>query len=866
MSNNTPYQPYRDNSGGVRIDISGRTTTNTSPNNNNNRQIGSASAAESNNQNNQNNNNYFSDLKKGEIAELRYLLKNASNERDGEKIRSSLQRIIYYMTMGIDVSPLFPDIIMVVNTTDLIIKKLVYLYICHYAVHGDNDSLLLLVINTLCLDFQDSNPMVRGLALRSLCSFDSQTTFEYSFKCVMKSLGDPSAYVRKTGLIGLAKLYHVTPEDQRDSTFGDLIPKVYGMIMDQDPQVIVNTLYTLDEIRPNWQVSQQVTRHLMAKFKEANEWGQTAIVNTIQRYNLINEDEIYDFLNFFDDKLKYSNSSLVLSIVKLFLKITENDSNIHEQVFGRLKDPLITLMECSTFDSYEISYAVLSHIYLIISRAPTLFQPDYRYFYCLNKDPLYIKSLKVKILKDLVNHTTVNDILSELSEYVYTYNYNSNNNNNNSSNNNNNDSSTIVDNSNNNNNDISFLKEVIDTIVSIGCSLEEKSESVLDVLLEFLYSDRLDTVVAFCVVALKDYLRVYPESAAKVLPLVTDKLLVLNDSDAIESLLWMLAEYQDDSRYHGNINSGDGNTNIVYIIEKFLDDHSTTPNKFKSSLATNVKIQLLTTCTRLFANQKTSGEIYPILLRLFKACSSIDCDPALRDQCLYYYRLLLYDIDKATKIINTKIDKNESSIFVEDEILEYRDKIFDEFNTLSIIYGKPSSSYIKPPTSVALILSPLSTSIPSSPTMKHQSQQPQQSQTPDLLLEFETSSQQIVDNFTLESQTEIQPEDFQENWLNFEEGHRFDIQLEKLIDTNEMEKLLTSKGIMCLAFGSVAGVTKLYYYAQEIENGPLFLLEILINEKTLLMTLCFKSNNQKRLHNKLVPLFLSTLSKLIPNI
>jgi len=47
-------------------------------------------------------------------------------------------------------------------------KKLVYLFLCTYA--ETNTELALLAINTLQKDCRDENPVVRGLALRALCS------------------------------------------------------------------------------------------------------------------------------------------------------------------------------------------------------------------------------------------------------------------------------------------------------------------------------------------------------------------------------------------------------------------------------------------------------------------------------------------------------------------------------------------------------------------------------------------------------------------------------------------------------------------------------------------------------------------------
>ena len=56
-------------------------------------------------------------------------------------------------------------------TRDLVQKKLVYLYLSSYA--QSNSDLTLLTINTLQKDCRDSNPLIRGLALRAMCGLRS---------------------------------------------------------------------------------------------------------------------------------------------------------------------------------------------------------------------------------------------------------------------------------------------------------------------------------------------------------------------------------------------------------------------------------------------------------------------------------------------------------------------------------------------------------------------------------------------------------------------------------------------------------------------------------------------------------------------
>lgn len=70
------------------------------------------------------------------------------------------------MSQGVDVSGLFTEMVKACATVDIVQKKLVYVFLCSYATL--NPELSLLVINTLRKDCQDSNPMVRSLALRNM--------------------------------------------------------------------------------------------------------------------------------------------------------------------------------------------------------------------------------------------------------------------------------------------------------------------------------------------------------------------------------------------------------------------------------------------------------------------------------------------------------------------------------------------------------------------------------------------------------------------------------------------------------------------------------------------------------------------------
>ena len=76
---------------------------------------------------------YFTESRKGEVNELRNLLRNFSTQKDMKKKREIIKKVIAYMTLGIDVSRLFTEMMLVIETRDLVIKKMVYLFLCNYA-------------------------------------------------------------------------------------------------------------------------------------------------------------------------------------------------------------------------------------------------------------------------------------------------------------------------------------------------------------------------------------------------------------------------------------------------------------------------------------------------------------------------------------------------------------------------------------------------------------------------------------------------------------------------------------------------------------------------------------------------------------
>jgi vesicle coat complex subunit len=67
------------------------------------------------------------------VNELRQLLNNMGTSKDPNKKREVIKKVIAYMTLGIDVSKLYPDMVKISRTDDVVVKKMIFLYLTNYA-------------------------------------------------------------------------------------------------------------------------------------------------------------------------------------------------------------------------------------------------------------------------------------------------------------------------------------------------------------------------------------------------------------------------------------------------------------------------------------------------------------------------------------------------------------------------------------------------------------------------------------------------------------------------------------------------------------------------------------------------------------
>ena len=739
---------------------------------------------------------FFVDHKKGEVVELLKLLTNPSTEHNPQKKKDVVKRVIAYMTLGVDVSKLFYEMVKVSITDDIVMKKMVFLYIVNYAHQVEQGAFL--AINTFLRDMKDPNPKVRGLALRMLCSIKFKGVYEYFANALYDSLKDAHPYVRKTAVTALLKVFHLNPKLITDKD----IDLLYEMIGDKDPLVVMNVLFVLGEIlkkEGGIVLSNKMVNHLLNIFNQLNEWGQVTVLQLLSKFTPKDQQQMFDIMNILEEYLKTSSGAIVLGVTKVFINFTKDNEVLYPQVIKRLRDPLITLLSsCAIQNTPEIQYSILSHIYfLILKGGRETFSELYKRFYAEYEEPLFIKKIKLKILVQIANDSNYYDILSEFEEYA------------------NEKSST-------------FGKYSIRKIGELALRVDSSLQAVIDILKKLL-TQQVDYIVSesFCV--LRDLMRKYPALINEFLHLIESSIQIIsNDPRGLSALIFIIGEF------------GQKIENAPYILEYLsrLEVHS---SEFAYSL-------LLAGCKLFF---KSPGEMQPILGKIFELILNNYKDVDLRDRVYYYYNLMKKDINLAEYIICGQ--PNVVDYYYSEFDDDYIDQIFAEFNSLSIIYRKPEEKFIK------YTPDDLNEEEEDKADEEDQIEDKPLPSTNDVNKDvqnqpFKTKvvAQQIptINEDALKSDYSIDESTYQNLWGQYQTYvHQTYKMIADEVEVSEYVEYLKSKNIFTKAYGTNNGITTLFLFSCEKTCDIVFITKLSMNTNTRQIEYELKTSTQEYANN-----------------
>uniref|UniRef100_A0A8C8SG19 AP complex subunit beta n=1 Tax=Pelusios castaneus TaxID=367368 RepID=A0A8C8SG19_9SAUR len=560
------------------------------------------------------------------LAELRRALANPHVQADRLRYRGVLLRVIRRMTQGADVSGLFLEMVKAGATADLVQKKLVYLYMGTCAPLQPD--LALLAINTLRKDCCDPNPMVRGLALRSMCSLRMPGIEEYIQQPVLNGLRDKAPCVRRVAVLGCAKMQKFQGDTDVD---GALVNELYSLLRDPDPIVVVNCLRALEEIlrrEGGVVINKPIAHHLLKRMCDLDQWGQSEVLTFLLRYQPRSEEELFNILSLLDGALKSSSPSVVMAATKLFLEMAKDFPQVQTDVLVRAKGPLLT---ACTSESRELSFTALCHVRQILGSLPGHFSSHYKKFFCSYSEPQYIKCQKMGVLCELVNDDNVQQVLEELKSYCT-------------------DVCTEL------------AQKAIFAIGSIGRMYSEQCVRILTELLRL----KQEHITSAVVQAFRDLAWLCPQCTEAICQALSSCEETMQDIEGKQALIWLLGAH------------GERIPNAPYVLEDFVEN-------VKSEMFPAVKMELLTALVRLFLFRP--AECQDVLGRLLYYCIEEEKDMVVRDRGLFYYRLLAAGVEEVKQVLCSP--KSDPSLgLLEDQAERPVNKWASEFNTLVPIYGK----------------------------------------------------------------------------------------------------------------------------------------------------------------------------------
>ncbi|CAI4533947.1 BGP_1a_G0031850.mRNA.1.CDS.1 [Saccharomyces cerevisiae] len=577
---------------------------------------------------------------KGELSELRTGLVSQYPQTRKDAIKKTIQQ----MTLGKDVSSLFPDVLKNIATIDVEQKKLVYLYVMNYA--ETHPELCILAVNTFITDAQDPNPLIRCMAIRTMSMIRVDKILEYIETPLRRTLHDDNAYVRKTAVICVAKLFQLNKDLCVEL---GVVEDLVNALDDSNPLVIANATAALIEIHNmdmdavdlSSLIQSHVSQFLLA-LNECTEWARIIILGTLSEYSAKDSLEAQDIIDRVTAHLQHVNPAVVLATIKVIVRnLPQIEYSSNSLIMKRLSSAFVSLMSTPP----EMQYVALKNIRIILEKYPELLTKELRIFYVKFNDPLYVKLEKIDILVRLVDPSNLKQctlLLTELKEYAMEY-------------------------------EPEFVSRAIQALSQLGIKYAQESfvSKVLDILLELL--ERQDTIKDDCCISLCDLLRLCPgnDKMAKQVCAVfntwSNPEVLLQSDIAKCNYVWLLGQHPN--------NFSDLESKINIFIENFVQEEALT------------QMSLLMTIVRLHATL-TGSMLQSVLELATQQTHELD----VRDMAMMYWRCLSMPNNESlvNDLCQNKLPMISNTLEkFSPEVLE---KLLMELGTISSIYFKPDSN------------------------------------------------------------------------------------------------------------------------------------------------------------------------------
>ncbi|THU78633.1 Adaptor protein complex beta subunit [Dendrothele bispora CBS 962.96] len=537
-------------------------------------------------------------FQRGKIEEFRAELQAAeAKDKRFVKRKTVLKKIVANITMGTDMSPLFPDVVQCLGTPLLEIKKMVYLFLVSYG-RSKPDQIHLVIPNFL-QDCNDRNPLIRALAIRTMSYIPIPVVTDSLSDNLRHALKDRDPYVRKTAAICVAKLYAADP---RRAEKGGFVEMLRDLMLDSNATVVANAVAALSEIGDRqdgvtFKLNLTIANKLLAAIPESSEWGQIYLLDSLLRYVPERHADAELMAERIIVQLQHGNSAVILTTIKALLYLMNYMENreLIDYICKKMGPPLVTLLSSGP----EVQYVALRNILLIIQRRPSVLKNDVRVFFCKYNDPIYVKLAKLEIMYRLARAENAKEVLAELQEYA----------------------SEV---------DLDFVRKAVRSIGRLAIKVEAAADDCIQALLD-LIETKVTYVVQEAVIVIKDIFRRYPGRYEGIIPTLCENLDALDEPEPKAAMIWILGQF----------------ANIIDNADELLDDLCYT---FLEE-STEVQLALLTASVKLFIYKSQADRAKELVHKILKWATEEVDNPDLRDRGFMYWRMLAVNPTVAGEIV-----------------------------------------------------------------------------------------------------------------------------------------------------------------------------------------------------------------------
>lgn len=178
-------------------------------------------------------------------------------------------------------SEFFPDVVKNVVVRAVEVKKMVYMYLVHYAdATPACRELALLSINSFQKDLAAANQLIRALALRVMTSIRVPDIIQIQLLAVFKCAADSSPYVRRCAATAIPKLYAMDA-----SQLPQLTEALERLLKDSSTMVLGAAVAAFNEVCPtDYGLLHRGYRKLCHLLADMDEWTQIAVLTVLTRY------------------------------------------------------------------------------------------------------------------------------------------------------------------------------------------------------------------------------------------------------------------------------------------------------------------------------------------------------------------------------------------------------------------------------------------------------------------------------------------------------------------------------------------------------------------------------------------------------